>query len=445
MASAHAAPPVDIYQAEALVRSQAEAERNAAARATFGEVIIRVSGQRRALEHPAVRQAINNAPNYLFGFTYQSTRKKITVKGRAYPAVRLQLNYSPEAINQLLRQSQLPVWPAQRPKVLVWLVAQESSGLHIVPQASALHALQAQAAYRGLPTMFPAMDIEDNLSISPDDLWRMDLEKIQAASQRYKPDAILIGRYTPYSMGPIPPRLDPDAPSVDEASESGIPSTTMASDTSSVGPWVGEWHLVQGDNTQVFTDETPEVAGLFESAIDRAADYLAGLYAITPSLQGASPRVAVLHIGGIDDFGAFKQAQRYLSELAMVEHMDVLQVNKDGLLVALTTEGDSKVLVSTLALGGKLQPAVAASASIAAPDAQVPLHDTALGDIDPVALADLEAAIAAEQRAHSAMDTSAEMPVSAGLPTSTDAPIPVVAPVQAGTSEDPFMYVWQAR
>jgi len=59
----NAGQTVDIYKAEVLVKNQSEAERNAAARASFGELIVRVSGQRAALSHPAIQQALPNAQN----------------------------------------------------------------------------------------------------------------------------------------------------------------------------------------------------------------------------------------------------------------------------------------------------------------------------------------------------------------------------------------------
>lgn len=475
-ASANAGQVVNVYRAETLVKSQSDAERNAAARATFGQVIVRVSGQRSALEHPAVQAAINNAQNYLFGFTYQSTHQKITDNGKVFSAVKLQLNYSPEAIDQLLRQSQLPLWPAQRPKVLVWLVAQDKTGLHLVPDPGALQAMQAQAIYRGLPVVTPKMDLEDSLSLSAEDIWKLDVAKIEAASARYKADAILVGRYTPYSMGPIPPAFDPNAiqPEAQEVfpepvvNEPASTATTVADAGAGEapvieppqGPWIGEWQLIQGANTQVFADETPEVAGLFESAIDRAADYFAAQYAITPTNQG--PQSIVLSVGNITNFGDFKRAQAYLRGLAMVRRMDVLRVNSDGLLVSLTTEGDLKLLMGTLALGRKLSPIASESMSVLeAAEAQTEVEQPVAIDastsvtqpgtmathpegLDPAVLAELEAELAAEQGIALPSAVQQADPAVQQAPMGNQFAQPVT-PTHAGTNDDPLLYLWQAK
>ncbi|WP_193747483.1 DUF2066 domain-containing protein [Cellvibrio sp. OA-2007] len=449
---ANAGQKVDIYRTDTLVKSQSERERNAAARTTFGQLIVRVSGQTSALEHPAIKAALPKAENYLFGFSYKSSAEKITVDGKTFPAVGLQLNYEPLAIEQLLRESQLPLWPAIRPKVLVWLVAKDPTGLRLVPELTDLQAMQMQAEYRGLPLVFPKLDLEDTLSLSANDLWELNREKIAAASLRYKADAILVGRYTPSSMGVIPAPVIPEeqiddlidaayATSSSASSSSVTASSSQAGDNLVVaepipGPWMGDWQLLHEASDQSFADETPEIKGLFVAAIDHAADYFAHQYAIMPTNQG--PQTIVLHVGNITSFGAFKQVQAYLSELAMVQRMEVMQVNAEGLRVRLTTEGDARLLMSTLALGRRLAPLQ--SESLTDPLAQTPMvaapaDDQELGSIDPAtaegidadAMAELDQALANEQ-----------------IPGITPEPQALeTAPVYGGTVENPLMYVWQ--
>lgn len=446
--TASAGQKVDIYHADTLVKTQSESERNAAARATFGEVVVRVSGQRSALDHPAIKAAQPSAQNYLFGFTYKSSSEKITVDGKTFPAVGLQLNYEPQAIEKLLRDSQLPLWPATRPKVLVWLVAKDPTGLRLVPEVADLQAMQLQAQYRGLPLTFPKLDLEDSLSITADDLWALDIEKIKTASLRYKADAILIGRYTPYSLGPIPPSVVVDPLAAEMPSEAiAVSSLASSSAASSVaadgltdvasapviqGPWLGDWQLLHASNDQSFVDETPEVKGLFVSAIDHAADYFANQYAIMPTNQG--PQTIVLRIGNITSFGEFKQAQAYLDELAMVQRMEVVKVNAEGILVRLTTEGDVKLLMSTLALGRRLAPLQSDTlvdthtGVVVADQAPVVVNDPGVTNdpgLDAEVMAELDQALANEQ-----------------IPGVTPAP-QVQAPVYGGTAENPLIYVWQ--
>jgi hypothetical protein len=94
MTSAWAQSPLDAYRVEAEVVNQSEGERVKAAKANLGEVITRVLGDSAALQHPLVREAVNDAPNYLSKFSYSSDTTLV-------------LNYSPQAIQTLLQRAQL--------------------------------------------------------------------------------------------------------------------------------------------------------------------------------------------------------------------------------------------------------------------------------------------------------------------------------------------------
>ncbi len=111
----------DVYRAEAIVANQSEAERINAAKATMGDVIVRVTENVAALQHPLIRQAINAAPNYLLRFSYTSERDTHVANTSVPNAnvtnnaasnlksnrIKLILNYSPQAIEKLLSEAQL--------------------------------------------------------------------------------------------------------------------------------------------------------------------------------------------------------------------------------------------------------------------------------------------------------------------------------------------------
>jgi hypothetical protein len=458
---------VDIYRAQALVKSQGEAERNAAARATFGELMVRVSGQRNALDNPVVRAALPKAQNYLFGFSYKSSTERLVEGNRSFTALALQLNYEPQAIGQLLRDAQLPLWPAQRPTLLVWLVFKDQRGLHLVPEVIDFQAINQSAAYRGLPLVFPKQDMQDNFAISADDLWALDQDKIKAASARYKADAILVGRYTPSSLGPIPPAVVVDPLAATESAEENIlPATQVSSEPLSAvdntdlslepaavapvqGPWLGDWLLIHGDVQATFADETPEVKGLFSGAIDYAADYFANQYAIMPTNKG--PQHIVLRIGNITSFAAFKQVQSYLEGLALVQRMEVLTVNADGMLVRLTTEADTRLLTNTLALGRRLQLLQSQSLGTGVPIAgsnPLQANDASVQDaaaIDAEAMADFERALANEQLANGDVPAMGNSDEAAAPQTIANEGMAgsSAAVITAGTLQDPLIYVWQ--
>lgn len=324
--AASAEQAVQVYRAEALVASQSVAERNAAMRVSLGEVIVRVSGDSAALEHPNVRQALNKAQTYLYEFSYASTDEYLDVEGKQVRATRLLLKFSPPAIEKLLRDSRLSLWPANRPKLLVWLVMRDEAGvMHRVPDDEVREALYQQAALRGLPLLMPMHDLEDNLALSADNLWTKDESAIKEASERYNPDAILVGRY----------------------SRTGD------------GSWRASWSLVHSSGNQSFDTQSAEMSGLFTQAIDTSANYFAQLYAITPSEQG--PGNIVIRINDVRNFSTYKKVERYLQGLGVITRVDLMAAENDRLLLRLHTEGGMALLLSTLELGKKLYPVMSES------------------------------------------------------------------------------------
>lgn len=323
---------VDIYRAEALVTTQQPSERASAARGGLRDVMIRVSGDRNAAAQPAIASAIRQAQNYLHEFSYASTDKKIDSDAGPQPATLLIMKFSPAGIEQLLRDAGLPLWPANRPKLMVWMISESSDGAqHRVPDEAALQTVNGQAALRGLPLLFPLQDFEDTIALPSELLSTLDETAIRTASERYKSDAILAGKLT----------------------------------QSADGQWQSSWLLVQRHDVQPVSGNGADLAAQIASAIDFSADQFARQYAIVPRSGQETPDVVVLRIDDVGDFSGFKQVQRYFENMAMVKQFELLQAEGNRLTVQLHIEGDLTLLSSTLDLGKKLLPV--ASVAIATP------------------------------------------------------------------------------
>jgi uncharacterized protein len=326
--AAKAEQKVDLYRLDTLVKSQSVADRNLAAAKTLSELVVRVSGRTDAAVNPLVLSSAKKASNFLASFSYKSTTEKIVEKEKSYPALNLQLTFTSQMIEKLLRDAGLPFWPAQRPSVLVWLVYQDEEGLHRgAAETKHLDALQKQARLRGLPIIMPMLDREDNFALSAKDLWDMDHKKISSASARYNADAILVGRYSPQQ-----------------------------------NIWKANWQLMDVKNASDvtnttayrFSDNKPWVEELLVSAVNATAEYYANRYAIAPSQTG--PQTLLLNVKTLSSFAAFKKLQTYLKSLAMVKAVDLVMVNQEEVLMRLTIEGDQQLFVNTLALGRRLLP-----------------------------------------------------------------------------------------
>lgn len=337
--AASAGQVIQIYRAETLVATQSAAERNDAIKLGLEEVILRVSGDGASLENPLVREALSQAQSYLYEFSYASTDEMLQIEEQQVPATRLILKFSPSSIDKLLRDANLPLWPANRPALLIWPIMKDINGdIYRVLDEESHKALYRQAGLRGVPLLMPLHDLEDNLALSNDELWAQNEERVRAASERYKADAILVGRYS-----------------------QGIS-----------GSWESSWQLLHTSGNQHFEPRSADTAGIFTQVINATADYFARLYAIAPGEGGAASGEIVMRVDGVTEFSDYKDLERYLTELAITNRVDLISMERDKVLIRLHTAGDLALLQNMLELGKKLYPVISDSVPLQNVQAYVP-------------------------------------------------------------------------
>lgn len=178
---------VDLYRTE-VVLDQTVENADAQARAEgMKEVIVKASGDREAISNPVVQKALQQSAQYLAQLSY----------GQANGEQTLRMGFSAPHIRSLLSQAQLPIWPAARANLLVWLVEEGPADRNIIWEHSSstvLTQMQAQAEKRGLPLTVPVGDFDDITGVAVSDLWGGFIQPVGQASQRYPVDAVLVVR-----------------------------------------------------------------------------------------------------------------------------------------------------------------------------------------------------------------------------------------------------------
>jgi hypothetical protein len=176
---------VDLYRTE-IVLDQTVDNADAQARAEgMKEVIVKASGDRNAVTNPVVQKALKQSAQYLAQLSY----------GQANGEQTLRMGFSAPHIRSLLSQAQLPVWPAARANLLVWLVEEGQADRNIVwehSNSAVLTQMQAEAEKRGLPLTVPVGDFDDITGVAVSDLWGGFIQPVGQASQRYPVDAVLV-------------------------------------------------------------------------------------------------------------------------------------------------------------------------------------------------------------------------------------------------------------
>lgn len=149
------------------------------------QVLVKVSGQADVGEIPAIRNELRRASSYVKQFE--------AVRQQQQNRVRVLLDTV--RVNQLLQQQQLPVWGAQRPETLLWIVEQTVSGERRFVRAASeplLSALNQTFREKALPLTLPLYDIDDLKQLSETDVWAGFWQQVNQASTRYGADVILL-------------------------------------------------------------------------------------------------------------------------------------------------------------------------------------------------------------------------------------------------------------
>ena len=311
----------DIYKASVVVDNRGDQSLRHGSQEALAEVLIRASGDSRAMESYDITQAMANPSRYVEQYDFDRITRVNPETGLPEPAYQLNIAFNAQGINQLIRNSGLPIWASNRAEVLVWLLVEDDNGRRLVNGDTApeiVTQLTAEAARRGLPISFPINDLEDQLAVTPGDVWGMFMDRIVAGSNRYNPGALLVGKvYAP-----------------------GLEGQAAA--------WTF-WMDQQQELLETRGQQLPEVLA---PAIDYAADKLAEKYAVVLG-EGDSDYVW-LSVLGVETLTDFAELTAYLDDLVAVQqaNLDLLQEAKTRFRVYLET--DMENLQQLLALDKKL-------------------------------------------------------------------------------------------
>ena len=192
-----AAAAVDwLYDIEVQVASQADVERRRAASAGLAEVLSRVTGMVELPHHPEVADALRQPERFYARYEYSRRLPEAAGDASPTPATFLTLRFEPASILAMLRAADLPIWAANRPTILAWVAVQRGEQRRVssaTAPGELAAALQRRARQRGLKLLLPLLDLRDS-ALATASIWGLFWDDIQAASDRYAPDLLLVGR-----------------------------------------------------------------------------------------------------------------------------------------------------------------------------------------------------------------------------------------------------------
>ena len=345
--TAHAAIVTDLYQASVPVPDQTAAARHVALQQALAAVLVKITGERSAGGVPALASLLQNPSQFLQQYRYEQAPSTSGTPALTYydltrvgtPAIPLtglllSARFDPEVVNQAVRAAHEPLWGQERPATLVWIALQDGTNVSIVSasgNSAVVQAMTSAAQQRGVPLMYPAMDAVDQQAIGIPDIVEDNSARIQQASQRYKPDAVLVG---------------------------SIYRTTP-------GQYAARWQLTAGNETASWTTPPSDLPSVAADGVQTMARNYASWFALAPDSSGVSG--VTLSVGGISSVAAYAKVLDYLGKLTPVKSVQVTRVDNQTVYFSLNTRGSLANLQQAVLLGDMLKSAAPAAASASLP------------------------------------------------------------------------------
>lgn len=319
-----------LYSSRIPVKSQDENELQQAMQQGLAQVILRNTSVANALNHARISSAMTKAQSYVIGFRYEQLNKPAPDSTDRF---KLFLQFDEKAIKKLLNDAGLPIWGANRPPLLVWWVIKNDGEPTLVNQETApdiVAALSEQAQLRGIPLIFPLLDIQDNESLQPNDIWSFFLDKTKTASQRYGHENILLGR----------------------------------SDFLN-GFGESRWMLLLGAETFNAPATQGQLKPMLSQAVDFAANNIAQRYAVS---NRANTQLDIrLIVSDINTLHAFAGLEQYFQQLDVVKKLSVSAINGNEVTAELSLNTDIAQFEKILQMDNKLEKQTTDNASTSAP------------------------------------------------------------------------------
>lgn len=317
-----------LYRGTAVVQSRAdERERVRAFAPAMREVLVKVTGRAEVLQMAPIRQALANAQDYVASWSYSTQRSVDPATGGPVENIVLEAIFYESEIQRLLNRNGIAMWPRNRPVTLVWAVMQDELGDRQVLGSGSSHemieAIRQEAARRGLPVLFPLQDLEDRLKLSAQQLWEFDALAVRDASERYQAESVLVLRgYR--SLG---------------------------------GELIGEaLFLFRGAalSQDLYANS---LQAFIAPPLEAASRELSAYYGVLLSGSGGASVPVTMTVEGIDSPEAYAGLMNYVAELADVNGLTLNRVEQGTVTLNLSTGGQIRQLVETIALNDDLQAA----------------------------------------------------------------------------------------
>ena len=242
----------------------------------------------------------------------------------------LRVNFSHSAIDNLIRRSELPVLPSNRPKLIFWIVRDDvDAGRRLLGEDAIdvsftaadeqlMKDLSRVMKDRGIPFILPTLDLEDQLTLSEEEAWNLTSEKIKIASERYGADAWVAIKFYRSSNGKIR----------------------------------GSWKYWANDKSYFDDFGVESDISFIRPVINELLDGLAGSFSYLPQ---QAKNVLIVKVFDVQSLENYKKINEELTRLELVNSIDLVSLKRDEIHFAISLEGNSDLLRDALIRSGRFE------------------------------------------------------------------------------------------
>jgi hypothetical protein len=307
-----------IYQVEVPVVSRAANVRTEAIKTALEQVLIKVSGNSHILDtYPRLKTKLAQADDLVQEFAYVTPAQATTLQPFS-----LSVHFDPEGVDKLLQEAGSSEWGQSRPMLVVWIAYEGLNHPSEVVSSSEnpiQNVFQVSAQKRGLPVIFPVMDVTELIQVTTADVMNKNLSVLQPASQRYTGNAILMGNLSQNPTG-----------------------------------YASDWQLVMGTDQWTFTQTGKNLSDVFSGLINQISDTLAKRYAavVTTNVQAK----LTLKVSNLKQQTDLAVLMKYLQQVTAVSDVQLQSVDGDKAILNVNLHGTQAAFTQALALGSNLVP-----------------------------------------------------------------------------------------
>ncbi|MCK4708802.1 MAG: DUF2066 domain-containing protein, partial [Gammaproteobacteria bacterium] len=293
-----------LYEAEIAVSNQTRKTRHEIFKKAFQQTLIRVVGSSQVLGNPLIDEARNKVLKYVSQFRYRELpedfQQPVSVAGQtehdAFTNL-LWIRFDVQAVNNLLRNSNLPVWGKQRPETLVWIAVRDGAKRYILRQSDKSpikDEIEKAAKLRGIPIKWPDYNAQERKRLSFVDVWGGFWDNILTVSRHYRKESMLVGRY------------------LWAGSE-----------------WKVKWDLLTDKHQKYWQINSRDLSLLSTEGVDKASDLVSAKYALFLRESGGVNFYIDIH--GINSVDSYARVMSYLQDLSSVKDLNASEINEQGI------------------------------------------------------------------------------------------------------------------